>query len=269
MGDRLTVINDELPMGDRLTVINDELRGRQQKTSAWLPLESNPSIFNSFIHGLGVPDSWSFHDVLGIDDELLAIVPQPAAAAILLFPCSEAIYRFRRGEERALSGVDPSAAARATFHVEQHAAFGNACGTIAAIHAIANSRWAFHEGGACFEAFVRKHEHASSADRGRFLLSEPSFKSQSDSAAENPVAQTACPARDGPSLDHHYTAFVLCEGLLVEVDGTKPRPVDHGKSAPATFLTDVARVVRTNFMAVEPGSLEFSLMALCHTGPVG
>jgi ubiquitin carboxyl-terminal hydrolase L3 len=252
-------------MGDRLHTINDELRGLSQKTSPWLPLESNPSIFNSFIHGLGVPAVWAFHDVLGIDDELLALIPQPVAAAILLFPCSQNIYKFRRDEACALSGVAPSAAARATFHVEQHAAFGNACGTIAAIHAIANSRWAFHQGGASFESFVRSNEHASSAERGRALLRDGAFKSQSDSAAENPVAQTACPARDGPSLDHHYTAFVLNAGRLLEVDGTKAQPVDHGNSGPATFLIDVARVVRTNFMAVEPGSLEFSLMALCHT----
>ena len=50
----------------------------------------------------------------------------------------------------------------------------------------------------------------------------------------------------------------------MELDGTKRCPVHHcdlleGQS----FLLAVADVVRSRFMAVEPGSIEFSLMALC------
>ena len=91
-------------------------------------------------------------------------------------------------------------------------------------------------------------------------------------AAEHVAAQTACPSREGPDLDHHYCAFVPVKvesGAVhvVELDGTKVCPVDHGPVAGGeTFLQGAAAVVQASFMSVEPGSMEFAMMALCTVG---
>ena len=120
-------------MADKLRTLNDDLR-RDERAAAgpWLPLESNPEVFTAFARRVGLPEPWAWQDILGLDPELLAMTPQPVAAVILLFPCSENIYKQRAKEDRALRETRPSEAAASAYHLEQVASFGNACGTIAA-----------------------------------------------------------------------------------------------------------------------------------------
>jgi ubiquitin carboxyl-terminal hydrolase L3 len=230
-------------------------------SSAWLPLESNPEMFDAFGKRVGLPDDWGFFDVLGLDDELLEMIPKPCAAFILLFPCIPEVMA-RRPAPPPEAG-DPSLVNEMYF-LSQHAAAGNACGTFAALHAIINSRHAFALERGPLDRLLKSGMSAD--ERGRMLLTMTELREQSDAAAEDRSAQTACPSRDGPDLDHHFVALVCsANGRLVELDGTLPRPVDHGAVSFENFTSKAARVVKERFLPANPseaGSIEFALCAL-------
>ena len=256
--------------GDRLKAINNAVRG-QEDAGPWLPLESNPDVFTSFARKVGLPAPWEFRDVWGLDDDMLAMMPRPVAAVILLFPCTDRIYAERAEEARRLKAAAAAGgpgAVSAAYHLEQVASFGNACGTIACMHVLTNVKLAGMQGPA--SKFRAETSEMTAAERGRALLTTQHLRQESDQAAEHVAAQTHCPARDGPSLDHHYCAFVPlvspATGVehVVELDGTKIAAVDHGPvGGSGRFLEAVADVVRRRFMQLEPDNAEFSMMALC------
>lgn len=231
----------------------------------WLALESNPEVFNTFASRVGLPAGWEFVDVLGLDDELLCMVPQPCAALVLLFPCTEAMYKKRRDQDADLK-EGRRAVDEPLFFVKQLRDFGNACGTIACVHALGNVRTTVGmPDSAPLAEFAKQAAGLDPEERGKALLRADAFKSLSDQAATDSAAQTACPSREA-RVDHHFVAFVQSPGgRLVELDGTKRGAVDHGVTTSDSFLSDAAAVIRKEFIAVEPDYMGFVVMALSQT----
>lgn len=282
---------------DRLRSIHNDLVNKgqvQEKSSPWLPLESNPEIFTTFASRVGrLPPEWQFVDVLGFDDDTLASISRPVAAVILLFPCTDRIYEARSREKRMLlediENGRLSPAAKKAYHLEQVSSFGNACGTIACVHSLTNaglfacdannesspSLLAPRIAGPIAEFRDSTSALATSKERGTTLVSSGVLHTLSDEAASNTIAQTACPERGDTRLGHHYCAFVpVYVGVddsrsihLVELDGTKVCPVDHGRIGNGTddLLQAAAAVVKERWMKLEPDRIDFSLMALSKT----
>lgn len=267
---------------DRLRSIHAELEktSNQKPSSPWLPLESNPTIFTSFARRLGLHPDWSFVDVLGFDDELLQLVPRPVAAVILLFPTTEKIYAARAEEKKRLladiKGGDVSEVVRGAYHVEQVASFGNACGTIACTHALTNAdlNGGVVGEGAALTKFRAATENGTSRERGSALVADKLFHNLSDEAATDQSAQTTCPDRGDTYLGHHYCCLVPihsadgtsdAEARIIELDGTKVSPVDHGPVGNRDFLSAAAEVVKERWLKLEPDRIDFVLMALSKT----
>ena len=95
-------------------------------------------MLNKFAHGVGMPSEFNFVDVYGVDPGLLMMVPRPCLAVTLLFGCSKVISAYK-GEQDEKIKKDGQTVSNDVFYMDQFV--GNACGTIATVHAIANNRY--------------------------------------------------------------------------------------------------------------------------------
>eukprot|EP00277_Geminigera_cryophila_P011365 CAMPEP_0179450592 /NCGR_PEP_ID=MMETSP0799-20121207/34587_1 /TAXON_ID=46947 /ORGANISM="Geminigera cryophila, Strain CCMP2564" /LENGTH=233 /DNA_ID=CAMNT_0021244887 /DNA_START=182 /DNA_END=883 /DNA_ORIENTATION=+ len=220
-----------------------------QKTARcnWPALEANPEVLTNFIHGVGVPKTWAFHDVLGLDAELLGMVPQPAQAFVLLYPDAEHPDQTR----------DASSEASSPFFLWQGPPLGNACGTIASIHAVVNT--AAGESlvsGSALASFVDETKGLHPQDRGLALEKHEGIRAVHCAQAQEGQTQSHTEA-----VDHHFVCFVHSGGRLLELDGLKGAPVDRGPTNQDSLLVDAAEVVKAEFFAKNPDA-KYILLAL-------
>jgi len=228
----------------------------------WLPLESNPALLNGFMKKMGLPKGWSWNDVYGTDDEMLAWVPKPVVAFVLLFPCTESIAAFKKEQAETILKTGQKLS-KDLFYVTQLDGFGNACGTIATIHALANNTANFKLTDSPLTAFIASAKDMTPDKRGEALLRAKGIREVSEDTASSKEASTECPTAD-TRVDAHFIAFVLIDGDIYELDGRKQFPINHGPAKMDTFLKKTVSVVKTNFMA-KTESLNFSMMALSKT----
>ena len=92
---------------------------------------------NALAHKLGLSPSLAFHDVFGIDDpSLLAFVPRPASALLLVFPVSKTYEEYRRREDEGREEYKGKGEGEKVLWFRQ--TIGNSCGLMAVLHAAVN-----------------------------------------------------------------------------------------------------------------------------------
>ena len=224
-------------------------------------------------------------DVFGHDDELLAFVPAPVLAVILLYPLTD------ESEARRLEELEQEPATRmdsvpdSLFYMKQ--TIGNACGTIALMHCLANvcapAGAAAEEGGG---EGGGEAEETVARQAGSFLdkfLGETAGMTP-EAIGEHLEAGRGCAgslhemhgeaAQDGatrpPGVDEeinlHFVAFVEKDGDVWELDGRRAGPIRRGAVDGQGLMRSVARVVREEYVEKANGDLSFSLMALANEG---
>lgn len=89
------------------------------------------------VHKLGLSDKLAFQDVFSIDDpELLAFVPRPAHALLLVFPVSKTYEQFRMQEDKDKAEYEGHGPDEEVVWYKQ--TIGNACGLIGLLHSVSN-----------------------------------------------------------------------------------------------------------------------------------
>ena len=82
-------------------------------------------------------------------------------------------------------------------------------------------------------------------------------------AASAQEGQTEAPdEEEAAKCALHFIAFVRVDGRVLEMDGRKQTPIDHGATTEATFLADAAKACQT-FMARDPDAHNFNIVSLC------
>ena len=215
----------------------------------WVPLESNPDVMNNFLKKVGVSSEWAVVDVLGLDDDVLEFVPRPVAALIFLFPSSDdniTVGRQNKGDEKS-DGV---------FFM--HQTMRNACGTIALIHAVANSTDKINfEPNSSLKSFIDSTKTLSPDEIGKKLESNEQICSAHETVAQE--GQTDVPDVN-EKTNGHFVALVQQNGQLYEL-GRISTPINHGPTTDEGFLHDAARVCR-EYINKNPNNPNFTVVAL-------
>jgi len=246
----------------------------------WIPLECNPKVFNELAKKAGLISSQAtFQDVYGLDDELLGMVPQPVKAVILIFPEYKEVVERRKAEDAKFAKDGQTKLDKTIFWVKQ--TIGNACGTMAIIHTLANTDVTLSPGSP-LATYISQCSAKTPDERAKILETTPSFAKLHAEFAEG--GESRVPA--DLQTDLHYTCFVAAPeaefrdragaavgvsdeefnkledttGMrLVELDGTREGPVDRGECK--DLLKDVAAFVKTRYLS-QTSSVEFSMLAL-------
>lgn len=211
----------------------------------WKALESNPEVLTEFGRKLGLKQGWCFNDIFGVDPDLLAMVPQPCVAVILLFPST-------------LKTSTPASDKKDLFYLTQIPELGNACGNIATLHAFGNNRETLgFDDDSLLVKLVNEMESKSHLERGEYLNNNEEINSIHNELAVEGQTQVI----EG-KVDNHFVCFTAIDGNLFELDGTKPGPIDHGPIGNDGFLSAAASKIQEVYMKPNPDVLNFSMMGL-------
>lgn len=227
------------------------------KAKTWLPLEANPDILTRYSHSLGLPSSYAFYDILGVEDWALDMIPKPLFAIVLLFPISKASESERQQSNARLSDA-------CSYFMTQ--TVGNACGTVAVLHAMLNLHMdsvIISNEGSYVQRMSEATRSLSYSERGIWLENDSEIESAH--TGTELLGQSAAPSDTGTEIDTHFVTFLLGSDkkTILELDGRRNGPISRGLcESPDEFASKVLKVIKTEFMDRNPEDIRFSLMGL-------
>ncbi|KAK4043405.1 hypothetical protein C8A01DRAFT_43714 [Parachaetomium inaequale] len=230
---------------------------------AFIPLEANPDLMTSLLHTLGLSRTLAIHDVYSLTEpSLLAFIPRPALALLLVFPVSAAYESHRLAEDALQTEYNGKGEAEPVVWFRQ--TIRNACGLIGLLHAAANGEAAsgFVESGSDLERLIRAAVPLGPAERARLLERDEALARAHRGVAERGDT-TAPDARD--DVDLHYVCFVKGrDGGLWEMDGRRKGPLRRGDlEGGEDVLSEKALALGPlKFLEREAADLRFSCVAL-------
>ncbi|SPO03591.1 related to ubiquitin carboxyl-terminal hydrolase isozyme L3 [Cephalotrichum gorgonifer] len=227
----------------------------------FIPLESDPEIFNQLIYHLGAPRSLAFRDVLSLDEPDL--MPHPAIALILILPTTESYEATKAIEYAAQEEYQGKGEDEDVMWFKQ--TIQNACGLYGILHALCNGEARSRiKPGTPLARIVETCTPLAPHERSLELENSDEVEEAYNKVAL--LGSTQPPEDPEDEIYYHYLCFVRSHvnGRLYELDGDCKGPIDRG-SAPAAG-DDMLGVSGLDIIRAclnrDRGNPNFSLMAL-------
>jgi ubiquitin carboxyl-terminal hydrolase L3 len=220
---------------------------------------------NQLASKLGLSSELEFYDVYSLDDpELLAHIPRPALALLVIIPLTPAWDRSRKAEDadkEPYAGFGPD---EPVIWFKQ--TIGHACGSIGLLHSLIN--------GPAVD-FIKPDSDLATIRRRAIPLdmtkrAEMLYNSEPFEIAHKSVEQTGDSWADGV-VDRdggHFVSFVKSGGRLWELEGDRMGPLDRGSLSdeedvlsPRALELGIKRIIKMN-EGEGRESLAFSCIAL-------
>eukprot|EP01054_Gregarina_sp_Poly1_P009121 Gregarina_sp_Poly_1__9120@NODE_55_length_17436_cov_154_331798_g47_i0_p10_GENE_NODE_55_length_17436_cov_154_331798_g47_i0NODE_55_length_17436_cov_154_331798_g47_i0_p10_ORF_typecomplete_len229_score41_79Peptidase_C12/PF01088_21/9_5e54Josephin/PF02099_17/0_26_NODE_55_length_17436_cov_154_331798_g47_i01062111307 len=224
-------------------------------SSRWLPLESNPDVFQEYIRNLKGPADVQIVDLWAFQDWAIDLLPKPVLALIFVFPLTPGFRRRYNSEleakiEKKCEGI---------WFTRQ--TIPNACGTIALLHILMNIRGQrnkFHfDVDGPLDKLRKGFENMNPTERAKAMERDTALET-----AHQAVEQKGVTTVSKEEVAEHYVALIQLGGKLYELDGRLEGPICHGESSEATFVTDAIAVME-NMMTFDESTHNYSALAVC------
>ncbi|MCJ1257484.1 hypothetical protein MMC24_005309 [Lignoscripta atroalba] len=226
--------------------------------------ENNPYVMTRLAIQLGLSPELQFYDVYSLDEpELLAHIPRPVLALLVIIPLTPAWDRDREAEDAGKSDYAGFGPEEPVIWFKQ--TIGNACGSIGLLHSTINGPAAdFIEPDSDLAVIRRCAIPLQMTKRADMLYHSKPFEFAHKSVEE--AGDTlAIPAAENNS--QHFVAFVKAEGKLWELEGSRKGPLERGSLADNEDVLSLRalemglkRIIRLK--SDEGGDVRFSCIAL-------
>ncbi|KAH8676351.1 putative ubiquitin carboxyl-terminal hydrolase [Xylariales sp. PMI_506] len=236
------------------------MEGRKQ----WIMLENNPAVMNQLAQKLGVSEDIGFYDVYSLDEpELLAHIPRPALALLVIIPLTDSWEKERTAEDAGEVDYSGSGPGEPVIWFKQ--TIGHACGSIGLLHCTINGpAIKYVLPGSDLEKIREEAIPLKLAERAEMLYNSVPFE-QAHKSVEQLGDTTAQPLAE--QTGGHFVAYVKASGRLWELEGSRKGPLDRGPLADdedvlshAALEQGFRRILRLH--GEGSGDLRFSCMAL-------
>lgn len=183
---------------------------------------------NKLAYQLGLSQDLAFYDVYSLTEpELLALIPRPVYALLVIIPMSETWKKSREEEDGPKEMYSKAGPEEPVVWFKQ--TIGHACGSIGLLHAVLNGPAAeFIKPGSDLEKLLKAAIPLKMADRANMLSESEPFEVAHEAVAQ--LGDTIPPnLAAADHLHQHFVAFVKAkDGHLWELEGSRKGPLDRG-----------------------------------------